>query len=596
MKCAATAAAALGVTPAWAAPSPDGLIKLEPFDYKDVRLRPGRWHSQYQAALEFLLTFPEDDLLHGFRSALSQPARGKGMGGWCSGDSSVVFGQWLSSLARFYRCTGEPAVREKAVRLFKGWAELVGADGDCRMGHYTFEKLVCGLVDLQAYGGIEGAAPLLERVTAWAERTLSRENKPASREIDPSGQSHEWYTLGENFYRAYQLTGNARYRAFGDLWLYPAFWDPFASSASPPEAYGFHAYSHVNSFSSAAMAYAVTGEARYLKIIRHAYDWLQATQCYVTGGYGPSETLVAGTGGLGRVLAVRSDTFETCCGSWAAFKLARYLISFTGEARYGDWVERMFYNGIGAALPVTPEGKTFYYSDYRTGGGMKVYYKSLWPCCAGTYFQCVADYPNQIYYRDAASLHVNLFVSSEVSWNRAGGRVKLVQETGYPETETSLLTLELEKPVRFPLKFRVPAWSRGVTAKVNGQDFPVEARPGTWASLERVWRSGDKVELHIPLHFQLQAVDRQHPDRVAAVRGPVTMIMEGEWQEIRFTLPKSDEEFEKMLVPEGTPGGFQVRKPGGGFNRSKFRPFYTVPENIPYYMYFDKGALPVVMW
>ena len=104
------------------------------------------------------------------------------------------------------------------------------------------------------------------------------------------------------------------------------------------------------------------------------------------------------------------------CGSWAAFKLSRYLMQFTGEARYGDWTERIFYNGIGSALPVTTEGKNFYYSDYRLAGGMKVYYLAAWPCCAGTYIQAVADYHNIIYYKNAENLRESL-CASEVTWS-----------------------------------------------------------------------------------------------------------------------------------------------------------------------------------
>ena len=63
-----------------------------------------------------------------------------------------------------------------------------------------------------------------------------------------------------------------------------------------------HAYSHVNSFSSAAMAYAVTGEERYLRICVNAFDFLQRTQCYATGGFGPDERLMPPDGSLGRSL------------------------------------------------------------------------------------------------------------------------------------------------------------------------------------------------------------------------------------------------------------------------------------------------------
>ena len=60
-------------------------------------------------------------------------------------------------------------------------------------------------------------------------------------------------------------------------------------------------------------------------------------------------------GSLGESLAATIRSFETPCGYWAAFKLARYLMKFTGEARYGDWMERLVYNGVGAALPMGPK-------------------------------------------------------------------------------------------------------------------------------------------------------------------------------------------------------------------------------------------------
>jgi len=166
------------------------------------------------------------------------------------------------------------------------------------------------------------------------------------------------------------------------------------------------------------MAYRVTGDPLYLRTIINGYDFLQRTQCYATGGYGAAEQLRAPDGSLGSALERRRDTFETPCGSWAGFKLSRYLIGFTGEARYGDWVERLVYNGIGAALPMKGSGSTFYYSDYQLFGCTKVYHEEdyrgeTWPCCAGTYPEAVADYHNLIYFKNKTALFVNLFVPSE---------------------------------------------------------------------------------------------------------------------------------------------------------------------------------------
>ena len=75
-------------------------------------------------------------------------------------------------------------------------------------------------------------------------------------------------------------------------------------------------------------------------------------------------------------------------------------MGFTGEARFGDWIETLLYNGIGAALPTEPDGKTYYYGDYRISSGLKQHYWYEWPCCSGTYLQTIADYHNVIYFHD----------------------------------------------------------------------------------------------------------------------------------------------------------------------------------------------------
>jgi DUF1680 family protein len=87
--------------------------------------------------------------------------------------------------------------------------------------------------------------------------------------------------------------------------------------------------------------------------------------------------------------------------------------------------------------------------------------------------------------------------------------VTLKQETGYPETETSTMTVNGSGT--FALKMRVPGWSRDMSITVNGKPSSVHCQPGEWATIERAWSSGDRVEVRIPLQLRYQAVDRQHP-------------------------------------------------------------------------------------
>jgi hypothetical protein len=290
-------------------------------------------------------------------------------------------------------------------------------------------------------------------------------------------------------------------------------------------------------------------------------------------------------GALGESLTERTDTFESPCGSWAGFKLSKYLIEFTGEAHYGDWIEKLLYNGIGAALPMTGRGRTFYYSNYMLGSATKTYYGAAYPCCSGTYFQDVTEYHNLIYFKDANSLCVNLYVPSEVTWKTGEGEVKLTQETKYPEAETVSFKLELSQPTEFALKLRVPGWSSRVSVKVNGTSQETPTRPGTWALLSRRWQSGDQVEIRIPLPFRRQAIDVQHPNRVALLRGPVVLVQD--LAASAMPVIPQDEDLEAWLAPTDSPVAFRTTRPNNAPLTAEFVSYYSIGEGRAYRMYFD---------
>lgn len=587
-KLAVGACCAANLIGAEALQASDPSRKLELFDYSGVRLLDGRFKSQFEAARDLFLNIPNDNLLLGFRQRAGLPAPGTPLIGWYGGhwaDSSHTsvkdpdifnaFGQFISGMARMYKATNDTAILEKASYLIDEWAKTIDPNGYFyysrrpQFPHYIYDKTVCGLVDMYAYGGNKQAIGYLERITAWAEKNLDRTRRtPRDGERGFSADGTEWYTLSENLYRAYQLTGDPLYKNFAEVWHYDNYWGLF-NRPNPRPDYR-HAYSHCNTLSSAAMTYAVSGDSKYLETIVNAHDWFQQTQVYATGGFGPDEELMPPEGSLGDSLDTVSATFETGCGSWAIFKLSRYLMSFTGQAKYGDWVEKMLYNGIGGGLPMQSDGHTFYYSDYRVGGGTKVYREDQkWCCCSGTYPQAVADYHNLIYLHDHDALYVNLFVPSEVRWK--GITVK--QETSYPESQSSTLTVQTASTAQLPLRIRIPAWCKGASIRVNGERQNVSCAPGTWAKVERKWNPGDRVFVEFPMEVQYSPIDQQHPKRVALTYGPTVLVRRKKplaWGSLAkfsrverntFRLPLSDEE--------------------------DFVPFYSVGFHEPYEMYFD---------
>src|SRR3546814_13457872 len=84
-------------------------------------------------------------------------------------------------------------------------------------------------------------------------------------------------------------------------------------------------------------------------------------------------------------------TLFRSCGSYAHFKLTRYLLRITRDSRYGDSMERVFYNTVLGAMPMLADGSAFYYSDYKLHTGKKIYYgaKIGRASCRDRVCQCV---------------------------------------------------------------------------------------------------------------------------------------------------------------------------------------------------------------
>jgi DUF1680 family protein len=464
---------------------------------------------------------------------------------------------------------------------------------------------------MSRYLGDDQAFTTLTQLLDWGQEHLDHENVPATPGAE-SGSPHEWYTLAENIYRAHGVTGEERHREFAGRWHYDAYWDKFAETSDVEGASGVHAYSHLNTFSSASMAYQSLGDDHFLNVAVNAYDFFQKSQCFATGGFGPAERIMPPDGSLGLSLETRMDSFEAPCGTWAGFKLSKYLMTFTGDARYGDWIERLLYNGIGAALPISGRGRHFYYADYRVGGGMKVPFRdsgyldpfrpsdagSAWTpyaCCSGTYLQAVADYHDLIYFKNEATLFVNLYLPSTVTWKHASGEVTVTQRTQYPEVGRVDISVEPDTPSDFSLAFRVPSWASDFTVMVNGTAAGGEHTPGTWAVVSRTWSPGDTVSLSLPLPIRLVPVDAQHPNRAAIMRGPVVLVQDAGLCRQPIEVPAAEEEIiERIEGDANEPAGRAPHR--GTTSPPKFRPFYTIPELWAYRMYFDMDRLPIVLW
>ena len=570
--------------------SPKGLRKLDVFDYRGATLDGGRLRLQLDEVRDYYLRIPNDDLLKGFRQRAKMPAPGNNLGGWYSSDTFHVFGQILSGLARLYAASGDTACKEKVDALVSEWGKCIAADGyfyysaKPNAPHYIYDKMVGGLVDAYLYCGNREAIGHLRRITDWAVKNLERSRRTAD-------TSTEWYTLSENLDRAYLATGDIVYRDFAEVWEYREYWDIYARKAdlfaprpSGQRSDAYHAYSHVNTLGGAGAAYLVKGDSHYLDILINAYDSLQANQIFATGGYGPDEQFLP-RDRLRERLENTANSFETQCGTWAGFKMAKHLLCATGEAKYGDWAERLALNGIGASIPMSGDGRVFYYSNYNPHGGEKRNTDFGWSCCTGTRPQAAADCCDLVYFKNKENLYVNLFTPSTVRWSVHDTGVTLHQITRFPEEPSTQLTVDPAQPVSFGLRIRCPAWLAGpITARINGAAASIEKDPQNWAVIQRTWSRGDRVAIELPMRLTTSSLaGRRYP--AAILFGPVALAVRA--ANGNFAKKIDLEQPAQSLVPAR---GEALTWRLAGDPAVLVRPFYAYKEGEPYYLYFDPAV------
>jgi DUF1680 family protein len=591
LKGAATAAAASCaplVLRSFAQTAPSSREKLFQFGYTDVRLTGGPLKAQFDRIHPAYLALDEDRLLKVFRQRAGLPAPGKDMGGWYDADAfgpGHSFGQYVSGLARFAKATGDAATQAKARRLTEGFIATIDPDGyayasvraSTAFPAYTLDKNLIGMLDAYQFAGVTPALDAAKRITKGAVRYLP--DRPLERDEMPKHAPYdEAYTLPENFFYAYELTGDSSFLDLAKQFLFDRrYYEPLSRGNNVLP--GTHAYSHVNCLSSGARAYLHLGNPMHLQAIRNAWDMIEAQQ-FASGGWGPDEAFVTpGSGKLGESLTTTRAHFETPCGAYAHFKLARYLLRITGESRYADGMERVLYNTVLGAKDPSSDGRYFYYSDYQSDT-KKGYHPDKWPCCSGTLPQAVCDYLLNIYMRSAEGIYVNLYVPSEVKWKAGDTPVRMVQTTAYPESDSSELRLEIPSPSEFTVFVRVPGWLKSpAVITVNDKPAAVAAAPGTFAAIRRRWQHNDTIQVTLPFTFRPEAIDEQHRDTVALMRGPLMLVA----LDPKLEIPRS-----AMGSPDGLkPSSFakQSFELQQGQRQVRFVPFYTVGEET-YTTYF----------
>jgi DUF1680 family protein len=516
------------------------VVRPSPFPLSDVRLLDGPFLDAQRRNLGYLLLLQPDRMLHNFRVNAGLPPRAPVYGGWESEEPWVnirchghTLGHYLTAASLMYASTGDARLKagvdyivaELQACQQAGGNGLVCAfpDGSTQLDNavagrpfvgvpwYTMHKVLAGLRDAHLHAGSAAALEVLAKLAQWTARVtepLTDGEMQRMLRVEHGG-------MNEVLADAAALTSDPKLLNTARRFCDEALLAPLAEGRDTLD--GLHANTQIPKVVGFLRLGSAIGDERYRRASRVFWDTVVQRRSYVTGGHGDGEHFFPISEFAKRLGSAK--TMETCC-THNMLRLTRLLFEGSPSAALFDYYERALYNGILASQD--PEtGMNTYFQATRPGY-VRLFHtpeRSFW-CCTGTGMENHGKHADSIYFGGAGTLWVNLFIPSVLAWKETGLTVR--QTTSFPERPGTRLDVTGGRPVRAAIKIRRPAWCDEMVVRVNGRRWSEGPDATGYVTLEREWRSGDRVEVALPMTLTVETLPGSD-DVAAFVYGPIVL-------------------------------------------------------------------------
>jgi DUF1680 family protein len=536
----------------------DVAAKVQPFPMTQVKLLPSPYTDAAEWNRAYMERLSAGRLLYNFRENAGLPlGSAQPFGGWeakADGKRGTELrghftGHFLSASAQLYASAGDQQAKAKAdeivadlakcqdklgggylsafpLELFDRLDSLSGRPRDPDAPRdpnapqlpwapfYTIHKIMAGLFDMYTLAGNKDALKVVEGMADWADKWSASKSEEHMQQI----LNVEFGGIGETLYNLAAATNNDQWAKAGDRFTKKRFVNPLALHRD--ELRGLHVNTHIPQVIAAARRYEISSDMRFHDVANYFWYEVVGARTYVTGGTSNGEGWPGQARELAAELKMNVSTAECCC-VYNMMKLTRHLYGWTADPRYFDYYERVLLNHrLGTIQPNT--GHTQYYLSLYPGAWktFNTEDQSFW-CCTGSGVEEFSKLNDSIYWRDNDGLYVNLFIPSELNWPEKGLRLR--QETKFPAEQITTLLVTANRPVQLALRLRIPAWLRSTpTIKLNGRPLEASATPGSYLTLSRTWKTGDRVEMELPMHLTVEAMP-DDPKIQAFLFGPLVL-------------------------------------------------------------------------
>lgn len=532
---------------------------LKPAEKGSVKILPGVFRERMDVNRQYLLELDTNCLLQNFYleagiilpglQVVDNPETANLHWGWEAPTCQLrghFLGHWISAAAKLIAADGEPELRVKLDNIVSELARCQELNGGEWVGsipekyftrliknqyiwspQYVMHKTIVGLSDAYIYAGNTQALDILSHLSdwyiTWTEKAAET-NPHAVYAGEEAGMLEVWAQL-------YQLTKDEKYltlaKRYADAGLFRKLREGKDSLTN------CHANASIPFTHGAAKMYEITGDSDWLEVIK--LFWKVAVTdrgMFSTTGMNAGEFWVP-PHMQGHFLGSSDQEF---CTVYNMVRTASYLLKYTGEAQYADYIERALYNGF-LAQQNAQTGMPAYFLPLGAGSRKKwgTRTRDFW-CCHGTMVQAQTLYPELVWFTDGDKITAAQYIPSEFTAEMNGANVTVSQTTGmkyyndqafFDEKDDGQMSrwllkfsVKCDKPVRFTLSLRVPEWAKGVELEVNGKNTAAPVKDG-WLDITADWQN-DSVQVFFPSELRAETLPDM-PELMSVVDGPIVL-------------------------------------------------------------------------
>ena len=350
-------------------------------------------------------------------------------------------------------------------------------------------------------------------------------------------------------------------------------------------------------YTAMAMLAKIDGDDKLKAACNRVFDDIVNCKMSITGGVGADHT---GENFSYKYDLPNSDTYNETCAAISLAMFAGAMQEMEVNSRYGDVIERIYYNGFISGLSL--DGEKFFYTNPLEIDRKKYARSTYQPicervkvfecsCCPPNVVRMLASIPRYMYTVDGDTVYCNQFAQSETKLQIGGKEATLTQTTDYPYNGKITFHYSGES---MTLYVRIPDWC---------VEYEGDTENG-FARFELC--DGDSVTVDLPMevHFiEANPYAQDNSGRYAVQRGPIVYCMEeiDNGENLRdITLLENSEK--KVVCEEGIPAPVIFI---GAERRPATNQLYSLKNDerasftarlIPYFAFANREATDMLVW